>query len=637
MCGIAGVIHSDPRVAASAIAAADREMAHRGPDDSGEIILPFNGRVLGLGHRRLSIIDLSPLGHQPMVHRGTGCQIVFNGEVYNFGRLRRELEKEGETFRGGSDTEVLLAGLVRYGPAYLRRLDGMFALAFFDPRGPTLLLARDPAGMKPLYLYHSPECVVFASEVRAILATGLVKPVANGRGIRGFLAFGAVQHPDTVFSGIDSLAPASSVTIRGGAAGPEILPPAAYWFLPTTDPRLTVNRAVPAVREALDAAVKDHLVADVPVGLFLSSGIDSCVLAGLAARHHPRMKSYTVVFADQPDYSEHLLAAETASRFGLDHTEIPLSEADAWAAVTDWLASLDQPSVDGLNVFLISRLVRSRGVTVALTGLGGDELFGGYPSFRDVPRLRRAARLAGWLPAPVRRWLAGVLSAGRPVATREKLKDTFGGGRSLRDIYLQRRRVMSDRQLAVLGLGSRRIRAAELIPPDAMPDADAAPVDSVRAISQFEFRLYQGNMLLRDADANGMAASLEIRVPFLDRRVVELAHSIPGSVRLPPGAPGKYLLRRAFADLLPEGVLAQPKRGFSLPLGRWMAGSLRPLCENAIGALCDAGVVDPEGVTSVWREFLAEPDSPMWSRALALVVLGDFWRKTTGGLSRIDR
>lgn len=601
--------------------------AHRGPDDEGVTVQPFGRAWLGLGHRRLSILDLSPLGHQPMVHATSGCALVFNGEIYNFKELRCELVREGEAFHSGTDTEVLLVGLVRHGDRFLNRLGGMYAFAFYDPRAPRLLLARDPAGMKPLYLAEGGGTLCFASEVRALLATGLVKREIDRRGLAGYLAYGAVQHPFTLFRGVSSVPAGSCLEYRVGPSGEwyKAGPACAFWQLPAPEPCITEDQAVAAIRQTLDAAAKSHLVADVPVGLFLSSGLDSTIMAGLAARHTPRLKSFTVAFADQPDFSEQRLAAETAAQFGLEHTEIQVPMAAAEAAARDWLGALDQPSMDGLNVFLISREVRRQGIKAALAGLGGDELFGGYPSFRDVPRLRRMMRFVRPIPSKARRRLAGVATLGRSRAVRAKLKDMLGGDGSVRSLYLQRRRTMSDQQMAGLGISAADVGLGPaFLCSEAYPDLDQTEADPVRLVSQLEFRLYQGNMLLRDGDANGMAFGLEIRFPFLDQRLIELAHAIPGGVRLPAGAAGKHLLRRAFADLLRPDISTQPKQGFVLPIRRWMLGSLRQTCEQALTTLKDSRILNPDGVDGVWREFLAEPESPMWTRAFALAVLGAF-------------
>jgi asparagine synthase (glutamine-hydrolysing) len=561
-----------------------------------------------------------------MRHAPSGAVLVFNGEIYNYRQLRTELQREGEHFHSSGDTEVLLAGLARYGVAFLPRLEGMYAFAFFDPRGPSLLLGRDPAGIKPLYLAENGDALVFASEIRAVLATGLIRPVVDPGGVAGYLAYGAVQHPLTLFRGVSSLPPGTHLAVRPGAnAGWIKVGPTPFWRLPGRTSEMTEDDAVGAVRTRLPRAVADHLVADVPVGLFLSSGLDSTLLAGLAREHAGSLRSFTVVFGDQPDFSEQHLAAETARQFGLEHTEIPLPMAAAEAAVADWLAALDQPSIDGLNVFLVSRAVRDQGIKVALSGLGADELFGGYPSFRDVPRLGRLLRLVRPLPGCVRAGLARMASFGRPSAFGAKLHDMMSGDASLRALYLQRRRALSDAQLARLGVEAAPLGLGpDFLPPEAAPDVDPEASDAVRVLSQLEFRLYQGNMLLRDADVNGMACGLEIRVPFLDQQLLDLVQAIPGSVRLPAGAPPKYLLRRAFPELLRPEILRQPKRGFTLPLRRWMAGSLRPRCERSLAAVKECGGLRPAGVDAVWRQFLAEPESPAWSRAFALVVLGEF-------------
>jgi asparagine synthase (glutamine-hydrolysing) len=631
MCGIAGFIGADKNVVTTSVALATSAISHRGPDDEGTVVRSFGHEWLGLGHRRLSILDLSPLGHQPMVHRETEAEIVFNGEIYNFQRLRADLERDGERFQSGSDTEVLLAGLVRHGKAFLRRLEGMYAFAFFDPREPSLLLARDPAGIKPLYFCQSPTGFVFASESRAILATKSIVPKIDRGGMTSFLAYGAVQHPLTLIQGISSLDPGSSILIRPAFTGQQrqVGPTEQFWRLPNAQIEIDEPTAIEDVRATMDAAVHDHLVADVPVGLFLSSGLDSTIIAGLAARHSPRMKSMTVVFADEPAINEQEIARDTAREFGLMHEEISISSEAAEAAMQAWQEKLDQPSIDGLNVFIISRAVREHGIKVALSGLGSDELFGGYPSFRDVPRLCRMMRLLKPVPRRFRRQLAGVAAAGRPVAVKLKLRDMVGRNGTVRSVYLQRRRAMSDSQLAALGLtpddcGLDR----DFLPPDTLRDLDDGEQDSTRSISALESRLYQGNMLLRDADANGMAFGLEIRVPFLDQRLLNLVHSIPGPVRLPPRSANKHLLRQAFADLLRPEILAQRKRGFVLPIWRWMAGPLRANCQSALKSLKDSQVLDACGIDSIWNSFLAESRSPMWTRALALVVLGNFVRRT---------
>ncbi|HEX8911950.1 MAG TPA: asparagine synthase (glutamine-hydrolyzing), partial [Humisphaera sp.] len=377
MCGIAGIIAESQAVAREALPRMLGCLAHRGPDDEGTEVVPFGRRFLGLGHRRLSVIDPSPAGHQPMTHPGTGDRIVFNGEVYNFEALRAGLA--GDSFRGHSDTEVVLHRLARDGPAAaLPGFQGMFALAFLDWRRGRLTLARDPLGIKPLYVAATPRAILFASEVRAILASGLVDRRIDPAGLATLLAYGAVQQPATFVCGVAAFPPGASLGLTPDSLGGPLPEPAAYWAPPRPDPAIDEARALAELRAVAPRAVADHLVSDVPVGVFLSSGIDSTVVAGLAARAAGRVRSFTVGFSDEPDLSEHAPAAETARRFGLVHAPLDVTGPEAEAAVGQWLAAADQPSLDGLNVWLISRAVRAEGIVVALSGLGGDELFGGY-------------------------------------------------------------------------------------------------------------------------------------------------------------------------------------------------------------------------------------------------------------------
>ncbi len=560
----------------------------------------------------------------------TGDRLIFNGEIYNFADLRRDLEKAGEAFRGHSDSEVLLHALTLWGPDCLGRLEGMYAFAFFDTVRQRLILARDPAGIKPLYYASIGENFLFASEVRALLASGLVPPRLDACGVAGLLAYGAVQQPCTLFRDCRSLPPGSWMQISSQEGNRwKISEPRHFWSYPAPEAVISEDESIAGVRSTLDAAVRDHLVSDVPVGLFLSSGLDSTILAGLAARHTRELQSFTVTFADQPDFSEQQLAAATARQFGLPHVEIPLPADEAEAAARDWLDALDQPSMDGLNVYVISRAVRRHGIKVGLSGLGSDELFGGYPSFRDVPRLRRLVSPLRGLPTGARRGLGALAGLGRSTAVRSKLADVFAGASSIYAIALQRRRLLSNRQLASLGISADELGLTpEFQPPEALDGLNRDDTDAIAAVSRYESHFYQGNVLLRDADANGMAHGLEIRVPFLDQRLLNLVHSIPGRIRLPSKAPGKLLLRRACADLLRPEILAQPKRGFTLPLRRWMLGSLRPLCEQGLKALKDLGILRAGGIDSIWQRFLEEPESPLWTRALTLSVLGAYIQKT---------
>lgn len=629
MCGISGLVHPDPKVVPEFLARCNAALRHRGPDDEGATVAQFGAAFVGLAHRRLAILDLSPAGHQPMSHKPTGCQIIFNGEIYNYRNLRIELECDGDAFHSGTDTEVLLAGLARHGSAFLDRLEGMFAFGFFDPRRPTLLLARDPLGIKPLYVANIPYngsengAFLFASEVSALLASGLVSTTVSRRGLAGFLAYGAVQAPFTLFQDIRSLPPGTFQEITATSGGWKVSEPQTFWRFPPTAEHVSEQDAVESVRATLDTAIREHLVADVPVGVFLSAGLDSTIAAGLAAMHNPQIEAFTVGFSDYPNLSEMNLAADTADRFGLRHVPINLPAGEAEAAVCHWLAAADQPSIDGLNTFVISRAVRKQGIKVALSGLGADELFGGYPSFRDVPRLARVRRRLSWLPATVRRGAARVATARQPRAVGRKLSDMMGGTGRLSELYFYRRRLLSDREMEAFGIAPEAVDlSTDYQHPSATDGLDES--DAVSAVSQLESRFYQGNMLLRDSDVTSMAHGLEIRVPFLDRRLLDAVYPLPGAVRLPPRMPGKYLLRRAFADLLRPALTDRPKTGFTLPLAQWMLGPLRDLAGPTLRACTTKAELPAAAVRRVWDEFTAEPAGPQWTRALALLVLGGY-------------
>jgi asparagine synthase (glutamine-hydrolysing) len=624
MCGIAGVLAEQEDLVREALPKMVRALAHRGPDDRGESYHRFGSRFLGLGHRRLSILDLSSAGHQPMVHPRSGSALTFNGEIYNFLHLRSRLQAEHE-FKSRSDTEVLLQALETDGTACLEQLQGMFAFGWYDARLNRLVLARDPFGMKPLYVYERGGLLLFASELRSVLESGLVPRRIDRRGMVCFLAYGAVQQPITLIDAVSAVRPGHAEIWRADRTGHESI---RYFQFPRPDPEWNESRAVESVRSVLSDAVRDHLISDVPVGVFLSSGLDSTVVAALAARYTPHMRSFTVGFTDQIDPSELEMAARSARVFGLAHTEVRINEPEARAQAVAWLDAIDQPSVDGLNVYVVAGAVRAQGIKVALSGQGGDELFGGYPSFEDLPRWELLGRWTGWLPAWSRRLLLWAALFRSSQSSRDKLADVQRSEGRLVDLYFHRRRLLSNRQMARLGFQADSLSLTpHFLPQEAMRDLPAHP-DRVWMISWLESQFYQGNMLLPDSDAASMAHGVEVRLPMLDRRVLEVVSSIPGAIRLPNGKANKHLLRRAFQPSLRPELLAQRKRGFTLPLDSWMRGELRPLCEEALEALREARVADRSGIEEVWQGFLRDTQGPTWSRALALVVLGRYLKKT---------
>lgn len=610
MCGILGVIGSDAALVESAARRGLKAMAHRGPDDEGLCVFPFGDRFLALAHARLSIIDTSESSRQPMVRGplpsggrgavvsgGDGAAIVFNGEIYNHRSLRTSLEASDRPFhpRTSGDTEVLLEGLAREGESFLPKLRGMFAFAFAEPSRARLTLVRDRLGIKPLYLAERPDGLVFASEVRAILATGLVAPVPERTGLARLLAYGAAQDPVTPVAGVRSLMPGHLVRLEGGRLGE----PRRWWDLPRDVDR-SRSRAewVHDIRRTLEETVTLHLEADVPVGAFLSGGVDSSTLVALmASRQGASVRTSTVVCEGETD-GEGAYAKLVADRYGTRHAVESLSDGDAQDRVLRSFDALDLPSVDGANTYVVSESIRRAGCTVALSGLGSDELFLGYRHFHTLRRDQRLGRLPGL--AAVGRLAGGVVPIGLHVGQRAASMASSAG--ELGELLSQRRRFLFPAQVARLmtPMGGAPEDAAWPWPVD-----PRAFEDPLSAASVFELGGYCQNMLLRDSDAMSMAHGLELRVPFLDHVLVEKVLRVPGEWKLPRDGVNKPLLVEAVQDLLPEEVYRRRKRGFSLDLAKWMRGPLRAQMARTFRR---NALLHPPTVDNLWAAFLAGDD-----------------------------
>jgi asparagine synthase (glutamine-hydrolysing) len=631
MCGIAGVWHPQKEVAQTAVLAMNQAQAHRGPNDEGSVTLPLSNSFLSLGHRRLSILDLSPAGHQPMQNPETGDWIVFNGEIYNYPELRSELEAAGTVFRSHSDTEVILHAFQRWKTAAFDRLQGMFALALFSKANERLFLVRDPLGIKPLYYAWNRDCFVFASELRALTASNLIETDVDRRALASVLAYGAVPCPLTMLRGVRCLEPGTwtQLNLNTTTVRERHLQAVRFWDFPE------VCEPGPDLREHVESllvsATRSHLLSDVPVGVFLSSGLDSSAVATLCSEiRGGDIDTFTVSLGNDPHLDETPIAEETARRIGARHHAIQISETDVLKLAERWLDSLDRPSVDGLNTYLISHAVRQRGIVVALSGLGGDELFAGYSTFSEIPRFARLAARARWLPKPARAGLARVLFSTRTKAQRQKAVELANAEPSLQNFYFRRRRLLSDRELEALGFSAKELDLDEnFLPPESCPDRVPFSGDSVASVSMWESRFYMGNMLLPDADVFGMAHGLEIRVPFLDRHLIDYLFSLPGDMRVAKNGMNKPLLVESLGKRIPPDLYRLKKRGFSLPQARWMAGPLRDLFEDRVANLKKSGLVNPIAVSSVWSDFLDEQQGPTWSRAWTLGILGTWLANNT--------
>jgi asparagine synthase (glutamine-hydrolysing) len=560
MCGIAGILGGDPLddAARQAVPVMLRALRHRGPDDCGTWTAP--GGHAALAHARLSIIDLSPTGHQPMSTPDGRLTIVFNGEIYNHRELRAGLEARGVAFRSTSDTEVILRAYEADGAACVGRLRGMFAFALWDERERACLLARDAFGIKPLYLAERDGRLVFASEVRALIASGLVSRELDPAGVNGYFRMGSVPEPRTLLKGVRCLPAGHWATWHAGR-----LDTRRHWTLNFTPGEQPESAAVSATRAALLDSVTHHFISDVPVGVFLSGGIDSTVLVALArAVGRPELHTYSITFPDAPN-DEGALARRTAAHFGTTHHEWPLDAAAGMGLFRQFLAAMDQPSIDGLNTFTVSKFARDQGMKVVLSGLGGDELFGGYKSFREVPRLARLNRLLR-CTGPVRGAAQAVLGRAARAPLR-RLGEMLGQPARLDTAYAALRGTFTAAEAAVL---TQHITGQ---PAPAEEDgetefSDPTPEDTV---SRLELTRYMRNQLLRDSDVMSMAHGLELRVPFLDRPLLDTVARIPAATRL---RPGKQLLLEAVPEV-PAWIARQPKRGFLFPFEQWMGAGWR--------------------------------------------------------------
>lgn len=622
MCGITGII--DPNAASGASLEASlrmmlRALILRGPDDEGTaFISPRAGGTVALGSRRLAILDLSPAGHQPMLDPASGNVLAFNGEIFNFRELRPELTAAGWQFRSDCDTEVLLAGYSLWGESFIQRLRGMFAFAIWDAPRQSLLIVRDRLGIKPVYFAESNGRFAFASELRALLASGLIRPQLDATGLDSYLRFGAVQEPSTLVRGIRLLPAGHLLRWREGHFTTE-----RYWSLPhTTNTTNGTNgarrRRLEELNELLTQAVRMRLISDVPLGIFLSGGLDSTVVAAVASTQQA-VHTFNVTFSEKR-FAEGEKARSVAALLGCEHHEITLSEAGLLSSLPDALAAMDQPTVDGINTYFVSRAAKQSGVTVALSGLGGDELFGGYRSFRIVPRMERIDR---WVPFWARNVAAGIadmdLLGGR---SRPKLAMWLRGRHGFGHPFFLSRLILQPSLVA------------RLLQPGVLLDVDyssyeteytelaelLAAHDPVNRVSCLELSTYMRNTLLRDTDCMSMAHSLEVRVPLLDHLVAEAMLSIPGSWKLHDGRP-KPLLTACLESRLPAEILYQPKRGFEFPWDAWLRGRLS---EEVGATLAEPGpvlesVLHWDLVRSLWNDFLTH--RVHWSRVWLFYVL----------------
>ena len=613
MCGIMGFLSDGrPEQTRASVRNMMAVSRHRGPDASGSVEIPLAASSLVLGHTRLSIIDLSDGSRQPMQDAESGSWLAFNGEIYNFRQLREELETLGMKFVTSGDSEVLLKALVQWGEQALQKLEGMFAFAFWDSRSGHLLLVRDGMGMKPLYYQLGPRGFAFASEVKVLERAQICPLTVDHDAVDAFLAYGAVIGPNTIFKEIRELEPGHllRVSARGEVTESE------YWSLSgclgANEPAEIRNfdDAVSHIRERLEYAVNSHLVSDVPVGVFLSGGVDSSLLALLASRYAKSpITLLTVAFPEQ-EFSELPYARQIARGLQHHHEVVTLTPEQLRELLPLALGAMDQPTVDGINTFVISRVGALLGLKVLLTGIGGDELFGGYTTFTKVPWLLRYG--VGLRPAA--RVLAK-LRTNNPIQW-QKVADA-GPLRNLAEAYLLQRSIRWRQENSE----ARSRRAQESV--DSL-------ANNFQKLASLELQFYARNQLLRDADVFSMANSVELRVPFLDTRLIEAALAISPGYHF-EGGRGKRITRRILRELVGEQIPQRRKMGFTFPWQQWLS---RELKETIACTLRDAQLYEPLALDPAHGRRLLDglergDRLQSWSEVWSLFVLLN-WRCRTG-------
>jgi len=646
MCGIAGAI-GDMGPDAAPLQRMVRALRLRGPDDSGLEVITRGERACWLGNTRLSILDLSPAGHMPMEDPPAGNWITYNGEVYNFLGLRRALESAGEIFKSRSDTEVILKLYRLEGPGFLAKLRGMFALAIWDEGRRELFLARDRVGKKPLYHSRCPSGqFIFASEIRAIMSSGLIAQRLDPDGLRHYLTNGFVVSPETILENVHSLLPGH--WIRVGMDG-EIRETRCYWRPDAAGASAAWKEPdeLDGIRDSFEEAVKARLVSDVPVGIFLSGGMDSSAIVGAVSRSHEQVRTFSVSFPGT-DLDEAAHSRRVASHWGTSHTEVPIEAGEFLGWLPEALEAMDQPSFDGINSFFVSKAAHEAGLKVVLSGIGADEVFGGYPTFKAIPLMTFLSPIARHFPALFT--MAGLGGGAArnlgPLSVRAgfRLADLLGvrwrnGGRTSFEIafyQLTQALFPSWSRRALLGEGRGGGLSAPFPMRFGLPNSFVeflAPQLAGRSeagiFSMLAWRLFLGERCLRDVDSMSMGVSLEVRAPFTDQEFVQRALRIPASRRC-AGPPDKPFEHRLLEPFLKGAWEPRAKQGFVMPFVSWLSTAEG---RSRIGGLLEdreiissVGLV-PGVVRSLWRAHLESPARVPWSRVWAIYVLATWCRR----------
>jgi asparagine synthase (glutamine-hydrolysing) len=626
MCGINGILFksAQPNTQKEIIESMNQALAHRGPDNDGV----WHDDYCFFGHRRLSIIDLSKASDQPMQSFDGRFVIVYNGELYNYRELKLELQrvslqqdqKDIATyfFQTNSDTEVILAAYMRWGVECLKHFNGMYAFAIYDRDKKQLFIARDRMGVKPLYYNLSSEHIAFSSEIRSLLASNLIPRKLNLEALNDYIRYQTVFAPDTMIENIQMLMPGYYAMIEFGENTTVAMN--QYWDLSKHNSIINKKTSYEQIKKSVlsltERAVERRLVSDVPFGAFLSGGVDSSAVVALMSKTlNAPVNTYAITFKEDT-FSEAPFSRMIAEKYKTNHHEIELSVNDFLHDLPNALSAIDHPSADGPNTYAVSKAVKQSGIKMALSGLGGDELFAGYQTFQNYFKIKNSTTLKVF-PSGMKSFGASVMYAASKSAKTEKLKEISKISKyNLQTIYPNIRKVYSEEGVQKLMTAnyykSSKIGAS-------LKEITERNNFEIRAVSEAEIKTYMQNILLRDADQMSMAHALEVRLPFMDYALVEYILALPDEYKFLSSP--KRLLIESMGDLLPEAIWKRKKMGFVLPYEKWMKQELKSFCDEKIQSLASRSFMNGENLIANWQEFLKGSKRINWSRIWQFVVL----------------
>lgn len=617
MCGINGIIGIDAAKSTGLVTQMNDALAHRGPNDQGI----FTYQNICLGHRRLSIIDLSAAGHQPMAYDSDRYTIIYNGELYNYLEIKTDLQKKNPAlkFSTQTDTEVIIAAYAQWGIDCLQKFNGMYAFAIFDKQNNELVVARDRLGIKPLYYYKQNNTFIFSSEIRALLSSGLIQRRLNRSALADYLRYQTVHAPNTIIQDVFILMPGHYATLN---VTNNHFKSHNYWdIVSNTVPlhTITYNEACRHVNTLFTKAVKRRLVADVPFGAFLSGGIDSSAVVGTMCKvAEGKVKTFSISF-NEKKYNEEEFSSLIAKKFQTEHYNIKLSVNDFKTQLPDALKAMDHPGGDGPNSYVVSKATKQAGITMALSGLGGDELFAGYPIFKRTKSLLDNYWLQ-LMPQSARKLSGFLFKTLYPSVASYKIAEVLSSKKiTLEKMYPLSRQLFFDDW--VKKLVKQDAVAANVVEEIAQQITSKITADKFvfSQISLLEIQTYMQNVLLRDTDQMSMANALEVRVPFLDYELVEFVLSLRDDIKYPHTP--KKLLVDAMGDLLPPEIVNRKKMGFTFPWQHWLKNDLKQFCEERIYLLAKRSLFNENEVIDLWKLFLNNDKRVPWSRIWYLVVL----------------